>query len=227
MITYVTAFLLRPSSKHSVEDYKAHFDRLVATEIPIVLFLDRQLTWTFPANVLVVPVSLEETWVSQHVPESVVLPNVRSSTDTREYMMIQNSKTEFVFRASELNPWETEWFAWIDFGICHVFRETATTLERIRTLASPSAPCIRTAGIWSGFHPDLVDRVCWRFAGGFFLLHQSRIQAFHEAVKSSILRILPRFAWEVNVWADVERQGLDLGWFRADHNDTIIPFTES
>jgi hypothetical protein len=227
MITYVTAFLLRPDSKHPVEEYKAHFDRLVATEIPMVLFLDRQLSWTFPANVVVIPVSLEETWVGQHVPESVELPRVRSPTDTREYLMIQNSKTEFVWRASELNPWKTEWFAWIDFGICHVFRQPEITLERLRTLAPPSNPCIRTAGIWHWSPQDCFYQVCWRFAGGFFLLHQTRIQEFHEASQASIQRSLPRLTWEVNVWADVERQGLDLGWFLADHNDTIIPFTES
>jgi hypothetical protein len=227
MITYVTAFLLRPESKHPVEEYKAHFERLAATGISIVLFLDRQVSWTFPENVHVLPVSLEETWVAQNVPECVELPSIRSASDTREYLMIQNSKTEFVWRASELNPWKTEWFAWIDFGICHVFREPERTLERIRILVPPECPCIRTAGIWEGSYPDFFNQVCWRYAGGFFLIHQSRIEKFHEAVQTSILRILPQFAWEVNVWADVERRGVELGWYRADHNDTIIPCIET
>lgn len=227
MLTYVTAFLLRPESKHPVEEYKAHFERLAATGVSIVLFLDRQVSWTFPENVHVLPVSLEETWVAQNVPECVELPSIRSASDTREYLMIQNSKTEFLWRASELNPWKTEWFAWIDFGICHVFREPERTLERIRSLVPPECPCIRTAGIWEGSYPDFFNRVCWRYAGGFFLIHQSRIEKFHEAVQTSILRILPQFTWEVNVWADVELRGVELGWYRADHNDTIIPCIET
>ena len=223
MITYVTAFLLRPNSKHPVEEYKAHFERLAATNISLVLFLDRQLSWTFPDNVHVLPISLEETWVAQNVPETVELPTFRSASDTREYLMIQNSKTEFVWRAFELNPWNTEWFAWIDFGIVHVFRQPGETLGRIRSLAPPKFPCIRTAGIWEGSYPSFFNRVCWRYAGGFFLIHQTYVEKFHEAVQTSIARILPQFTWEVNVWADLEDRGLELGWYQADHNDTIIP----
>lgn len=221
MITYVTAFLVRPTSKHSILEYKFHFDRLVATGIPIVLFLDRRLTWSFPNHVVVIPTLLEETWVWKHVPESVELPPVRSSTDTREYMMIQNTKTEFVWKASQLNPWKTDWFAWIDFGIGHVFRNEET-FERIRTLSPPSIPGIHTAGIWTQAPEDLFETVCWKYAGGFFLIHTSRIETFHTAVHASILRNLPKFAWEVNIWADT---GLELGWYPSDHNDTIIPFT--
>lgn len=226
MITYVTAFLVRPTSKHSIFEYKSHFDRLVETEIPIVLFLDRQLSWSFPEHVYVIPISLEDTWVWNHVPTSVELPPVRSPTDTREYMMIQNAKTEFVWKASQLNPWDTEWFAWIDFGIGHVFREPET-YQRLRRLLPPSLPGIHTAGIWHWTPNNLFHNVCWRYAGGFFLIHESRIEKFHEAVQASILHHLPKFTWEVNIWADIEHRGVDLGWYQADHNDTIIPFTSS
>lgn len=222
MITYVTAFLVQPTSKHSVLEYKTHFDRLVETEIRIVLFLDRQLSWSFPEHVHVIPVSMEDTWVGQYVPDAVDLPPVRSPTDTREYMMIQNAKTEFVWKASQLNPWKTQWFAWIDFGIGHVFRHQ-NTYHRIQSLLPPIIPGIHTAGIWNWTPNNLFHGVCWRYAGGFFLIHESRIQEFHEAVQSSILRNLPKIAWEVNTWVDT---GLDLGWYQADHNDTIILFTQ-
>jgi hypothetical protein len=227
MITFVTAFLCGDSPKHSYEVYLSQFLRLANTGVPIVLFLDKRTGWTtFPKNVTIVDAHLADTWVGQTVYTDVLLPVIRSIADTREYMMIQNSKTEFVFRASQINPWNTDWFAWIDFGIGHVFKDPKNTFERIRTLAPPEGPCIRAAGIWRHTPEEIFHGVCWRFAGGFFLIHGSLTANFHDAVKASILRNAPRFAWEVNIWADVERNGLDLGWFQSDHNDTIIPSNE-
>ena len=227
MITYVTAFLCGKSPKHTYDTYLTHFRQLATTGIHIVLFLDKNTGWnSFPKNVLVIDSSLDETWVGKNVPKQAELPAIRSGNDTCEYMMIQNTKTEFVFRTSQINPYNTEWFAWIDFGIGHVFKEPEQTFERIRTLNPPKTPCIRTAGIWGHMSDKSCDRVCWRFAGGFFLAHVSRILQFHEAVKANIATNLPRIAWEVNVWGDVERGGIDLGWFPADHDDTIIPKNE-
>ena len=228
MITFVTAFIHRDGAKHTPNAYLAHFMRLANTGIPIVLFLDRISQWkSFPKNVKIIDISLSETWVGENVPDDVVLPVCRSSTDTREYMMIMNAKTEFVLRASQVNPFHTEWFAWIDFGIGHVFRDPDVTFERIRTFVPPTTPRVLVAGIWNHIPDSLFDRVCWRYAGGFFLAHVEYISKFNECVQSSILRNLPRFAWEVNMWADVERNGLPIQWFECDHNDTIIPAQET
>lgn len=224
MITFVTAFLCGSNPKRSTEVYRELFLRLAETGIPIVLFLDANTGWTsFPPNVRVISAALGDTWVGHNVPADVQLPNVRSQTDTREYMMIQSAKSEFVVRATQVNPFHTEWFAWIDFGIGHVFRSPETTLEQLKTMTPPLTPCMRTAGIWRHTPESLFDAVCWRFAGGFLLVHASLAESFHEEVTKSIQRNLPRFAWEVNTWADVERNGMDLGWFVSDHNDTIIP----
>ena len=224
MITLVSAFLCGSKPKHSPEEYLGHFHRIADTGAPIILFLDPRTGWTsFPDTVTVFPICLTDTWIGRTIPEDVELPSCRGSGDTREYMMIQHTKTEFLRRASECNPYGTEWFAWVDFGLGHVFRDPEATCERLRTLVPPPVPCIRTAGIWSFTPDDLTSCVCWRFAGGFMLAHSSKIHAIDDAVAASVSRSLPRFAWEVNTWADVERRGLDLGWFLASHDDTIVP----
>lgn len=221
----VTAFFPLPTAKHSVDTYRAQFAKLVALEKPIVLFLDRTLEWTFPSHVRVVPCSLRETWPAKLIPDEAQLPPYRSPADTLDYMRVQLAKTEFLVRATELFPQE-DWFLWVDFGLPHVFHRPEETLNRLRDLRMPSTPCIRTAGIWTCIPIPLMDSVCWRFAGGFVFVHRSRARVFDEAVRASVRRNLPRAAWEVNIWADVERNGLDLGWFAADHDDSIIPFTE-
>jgi hypothetical protein len=223
MITFVTSFLCGSNPKRSPDVYLDLFLRLADTGIPLVLFLDERTGWSsFPPNVHVIPASLSDTWAGRNVPTDAVLPELRSPEDTRDYMMIISAKSEFVARAAQINPFTTEWFAWIDFGIAHVVRSPDTTLARLKAMVPPPTPCMRTAGIWGHTPEQLGDAVCWRFAGGFFLLHTSLADKFHEEVIKSIQRSLPRIAWEVNVWADVERSGMDLGWYPSDHDDSIL-----
>jgi hypothetical protein len=217
-ITFVSCFLYGENPKRSYVTYKDLFDRLVSTGIRIVLFLDKRSSWTFPTNVHVEHVLLEDTWVGQHIPNNVVLPAVTSPQDTLEYMKIQNTKPEWLARASNLNPWNTDWFAWIDFGLVHVFRHPETTLSRLHHVPRRH----QTAGIWPKGTYDANDRVCWRFAGGFLMIHHSKAADFHRRVCDLLQRNLPRFAWEVNIWYKLEEEGWEFGWFAADHNDTIL-----
>jgi hypothetical protein len=225
MATLVTAFFPLPTAKHSVDAYRDQFAKLVALERPIVLFLDRSLNWTFPSHVRVIPCSLSETWPARLLPETAILPVHRGPADTVEYMRIMLAKTEFLVRATELVP-EADWVAWVDFGLAHVFRCPEETLARLRDLPMPPLPCRRTAGIWTWTPESLTEGVCWRFAGGFTLAHRSTVAEFDTAVQAAVRRLLPHAVWEVNAWAEAERQGLDLGWFAANHDDRIIPFTE-
>lgn len=223
MITFVSAFLCGQNPKRSYEAYKQHFESLVATDLSFVLFLDRRLDWTFPSNVTVYPVSLDETWVYAHVSPDSTLPTVRNKVDSLEYMLIQNTKLEWLARAIEHNPYQTDWFAWIDFGITHVFSNPYWTLQRLQTLRPPESPGLRTAGIWKSPTRDVWTAVCWRFAGGFLMGHKDALRNLVERFQSLVLREQPKFTWEVNLWALLETEGVDFGWFPSDHNDSIIP----
>lgn len=227
MITYVSGFFLRDSAKHTIDAYRCYFEALASTNIPIVLFLDEQLDWTFTPNVYVISISKNDLWTFQNVPETCNLPHHRDTCDTLDYMKMMNAKSDLVFIAKHLNLFQTQWFAWIDFGIVHVFRDTEQTLRRITELTPPFVPCMKTAGIWQHIPENVFERICWRFAGGFFLIHESLVDKFHDAVRETIQKNLPNFAWEVNVWAELERTGFDLGWYPANHDDSIIPFTPS
>lgn len=222
MTTYVTAFLHGSNPKRSYEEYKVYFDQIVQTEIPIVLFLDHRSTWTFPENVHVEHVSLENTWVGRHIPADAEPPAVRSSADTLEYIRIQNTKPEFLMMASYIDPFKTEWFAWIDFGLAHVFQDPQTTLERLRNLQPPDHPCVRMAGIWNILMPA-VDTVNWRFAGGFLFIHRTMTEHFFTESWKTIQKILPKATWEVNIWALMELDGFPFESFYAPHDDTMIP----
>lgn len=223
MITFVTSFLHIDAVHRSHDEYKRFFDSIAESGIQIVLFLDKKSDWTFPANVCVYKVSIEDTWVGKNIPDESVLPDTLSITkDTCRYMKAINTKPEWLYRASRENPFQTEWFAWIDFGLAHVFKNPVETISRLRDMYPPTVPCIKMAGICP--KSDISPRtVHWRFAGGFFMGHTSTLEALHMAAIAKLASIQPVITWEVNVWAMLEADGFDMGWFLSDHNDTIIP----
>lgn len=223
MITFVSAFLCGENPKRSYEAYKQYFETLAATELKFVLFLDKRLDWTFPSNVIVYPVSLEDTWIYQHVSATSTLPHIRNKVDSFEYMVIINSKLEWLVRAINENPYQTDWFAWIDFGIVHVFSNPYWTLQRLIALQPPTTLGLRTAGIWKHQTRDVWNVICWRFAGGFLMGDRDSLCTTYRRFQEIVLREQPKFAWEVNLWALMEAEGVDFGWFPCDHDDSIIP----
>jgi hypothetical protein len=132
------------------------------------------------------------------------------------YLKVQHSKTEWVVRTIEANPFQTEWFAWIDFALPHVFWDP-TTVTRLQTLTVPNSPTLITPGIWPYSLENEWNRVQWRFAGGFMLGHASRFRELHEKMQALVIQTLP-----VNYWAMLEKQGMEFGWFQANHNDSML-----
>lgn len=228
-ITFVTTFLLPPDRPviGSLDKYRAQFETIAQTGIPIVLFLDSTITeWTFPENVHVVKVSLADTWIDSVAPASGTydITSVRTPKDTLGYMKIQHTKAEWLVRARAMNVYATIWYAWIDFGIVRVL--DAPAIDRLKTMKPPLEERIVTPGCWAWILDDtnVWKGVHWRFCGGFILMHKNLIEPFWEQYKATILRELPRFTWEVNIWALMESDGLNFGWTPCcEHSPEIIP----
>ena len=129
--TVFTTMLIRQSDggmTRPVAVYLEHFEKLAATGLPIVLYLDRSLTTQrFAANVTVVPTSIRDLdlWQAVH-HRSLQLPSVRNAIkDTADYLTIINAKTELLRRTIAMGLPATH-HAFIDFGLFHVVRDTPT-----------------------------------------------------------------------------------------------------
>lgn len=243
--TFVTALIdLRDdrTDDKSLQRYAEHFHKLAATGIPIHCFISPSALATLElprtTNVFYDPIELESLELYkclQNIEYTCPVSNTPKK-DTRDYMILQNAKTEFVRRVIEQNIYQTSHFAWIDFGIFHVFKQhpdTAAQFLQILAYSTLQPTCLFFPGCWEkGAGSDgLFERVNWRFCGGFFLGDRESLLEFcnlHLTNLPLIVVLKKRLVWEVNFWHFLELyHNLRVDWFAADHNERIICIPQS
>jgi hypothetical protein len=235
--TVITSMLIPQSNGQMtmpVTDYLAHFEHLVATGLPIVLYLAPSLVGSVHApNVTVVPTAIEDLplWRAMQGLDLRLPAQINTFKDTADYLALVNSKTELVRRTIAMTDVDAM-HAFVDFGIFHVIRDTARAQHRLRALGDTYAKLVTLAGINRDVADyveiaDYVDRVNWRFCGGFFYGPTAAMAEFAVRHQRRARALLPTLTWEVNVWAWMERQGeLACQWYQAGHDDSIFDFPE-
>jgi hypothetical protein len=71
----------------------------------------------------------------------------------------------------------------------------------------------------------LLDDICWRFSGGFFLGDFVSILRFYDwylGEFSRFLRTYRKLVWDVNFYAYLEKDYKGITWYPGNHDDTII-----
>ena len=67
--------------------------------------------------------------------------------DNIDYIFTMCNKTEFIRDAIEINPYNTEYFVWIDFGIYHMFdNKDELFIQSIKNIRVTDENNIRIAG---------------------------------------------------------------------------------
>ena len=232
--TFVTAFLdlgEDRSKDKSVEKCFTLFLKLVSTGIDIHLFLSKSYTETYerivgsPANIKIEYIELNELDTYRDIQNiNYGMPQIRTEHhDTRNFMILMNSKIEFVHRA--ILTGNSSHYAWIDFSIFHVFKDIDATTKYLKMLSvSVLKDGLFIPGCWEPGEPSFAS-VWWRFCGGFFIGDKESLNVFYRSSHSLLSTIisLKGLTWEVNVWSWLEHIGhLKCIWYKADHNDSII-----
>ena len=233
MLTFVTAFLdlhEDRSQDKSVDTCFQHFQKLAKTGIPLILFTSIVYIDKFRdfPNVTVIPIELHDLLIYKQTECVFGLPSNRTPHhDTRAFMILMNAKIEFIKRAMDFC--NSSHLAWIDFSICHVFRDEKT-LGYLQMLSKTqlTVSCSAFPGCWQkgDGYSQISSNVNWRFCGGFFLGDRTFLSNLFDLYMYAYPKILRDHAtclWEVNVWHILEQEyGFVPGWFKADHNDSIV-----
>jgi hypothetical protein len=249
MITFVTAYMTIYDKPYLNKDQTwrfAQFEKICQTGISLAVFCSRdaepgfreEILAKYPNVLLFATLDLYETHAHQTFmtvakDHEIGMPNTRCiEKDTAEYMLLMNSKTEFLNRVIQKNPFGSEHFAWIDFSIFYIFRGREALCQKILRDMSQRfiiPRFITMPGCWGKEHvveDRLLNDICWRFCGGFFMGSADLISEFHGVVVENFeafLREHKKLVWEVNFWAYLEmKKGWQVLWFPADHNERIL-----
>lgn len=226
-LTYVSAYFKIYSASN--EGYVEHFMKFAKQGYKITVFADAEsLPHLAPAreldNVIIrTDLQFDDLPLTKQFPrESTNLPTSRNTEkDTYEYMILMNSKLEFIKQANIT----TRYAAWIDFGITKILKDLPLAIKKLNNIVIPTDKVLIP-----GCHGPVAtgpDRVNWRFCGGLVFGTLDMLNTLQLATLPVLdkLASLKKLTWEVNVWADTEAINPNIfSWYKADHNDTIFDF---
>lgn len=219
-VRFVTAIVLPKSGEpyRPLSVYVEHFTHLVDAGVPLSVFVDERIQEPLPTapHVDIHPTSMDSWWKDGELP---TFRNLEK--DTSSYMSIQYQKLRWVSEATALYP--AQYFAWIDFGVFHMFDDPQVAKEKLRALASrdtfPTTSTILTPGCWPVTNYPVWDAICWRFCGTFFIGHRDVFPKAWDRQNAIIDANAPRLTWEVNIWTLMEDI---MTWYLASHNDLLL-----
>lgn len=244
--TFVTAFLDLREDRSKDKSFDTCFQlarKLFSTLNCFYVFLSRtfetegnQLMKEFP-NIHIQYIELEELETYKEVESTPVnLPTVRTEHhDTKAFMILMNSKIEFVYRAIQDNRFGSTHFAWIDFSIFHVLRNVDSSTKYLQLLGNTKFKdqLLVFPGCWDKGRDEntIFYRVSWRFCGGFFLGDKDSLSNWYSLYRREFSHILQNngvLPWEVNIWHYMELQyEFHPQWFAANHDDSILRIPSS
>jgi hypothetical protein len=238
-----------PFENKDVEWRFGHFRKIAKTGIQLCVFCSpdneaylENFAKEFPNIRIMKYIAIQDTWsyklvsmLSADGSGPIELPAHRNEPkDTVEYICMMHSKVEFLNTAIATDPFGSTHFAWIDFNVAYIFKDNAYVEEYLRVLAQRTfaADFLAIPGCWEKQKPEtcLLDNICWRFCGGFFIGSKARVQEFHAKYVEFFPMFLEthrKLIWEVNFWAWLETNTdwTPPTWFKGDHNDSIIQIT--
>ena len=244
MITIVSAYINinRTIGQRTREDYLKFGKKILEINSPKIIFLDKETIDHLGESYIrsltkttIIPFEKDELML--HKINKIRLPNPPSyeTKPTVEYLAIQMNKTEWIRKAIELNPFETEQFIWIDLGIYHIFNDATVFSKSIEQSISRTYPNVRIAGIRpinpnispSSLNPTspIFDLPMWYFAGGVFGGHKDSLLLFADRVRNKVREFITagRLTWEINIWYALYFQNKELfDIYYCDHNKSIL-----
>jgi hypothetical protein len=221
-VTFVTALIDlhdEVNAYRSPEKRIEFFKKLNDTGIRLHVFVSPEHRDKIAVtNGVIETICLEDLY-TYHLSPSGLPDNRMAGKDTRNFLILMNSKIELVNRAIESCMHSSTHYAWVDFNIFHVLTDAANDqFKRLSDATYPST-CMYVPGCWD--NQVIWDSINWRFCGGFFLGDIQSLRVFYGMCYSEYPNI-PKLTWEVNMWAYLESIGWTCTWYLADHDNTIL-----
>ena len=243
IITFVTAFFniyKHPSNSEAITKRFDKFKEIAITGIQICIYTEpdfidtfNELIKEFPNIKLMDPINLKDSNIAK-IGSTIdyTLPTIRNEdTDNDEFMIFINTKYELLENAMLVNPWNSSYFAWIDFSLSYIFNNLKESQSQLMFLSNLKLTNkFFTIGGWEKTKIPLDklnnENVVWRFCGGFLLGDIDSVKEFTNLSKQYLhvfMNLYKKLTWEVNFWSWLETYvGWKPIWFHTMFNDGII-----
>jgi hypothetical protein len=240
-VTIVSSFInnLHPQRKDkSIETYFQLGTLLLKSNIQKIIFVDESMYEKIKEyqnhNTKIILVDKTKYYLHPYMNSECMrnftLKTDNPNKDTIEYMVTMSLKTEWMREAVNINPFGSDHFIWIDFGIRHMIKcdENAFT-ALIENLNDKKYNKIHIASIWNlqqNTNKNVYEEILWYFAGSVFGGSKEKILTFADLMREKCLQIIHEkqtLMWEVNIWYLIYLENKDLfDCYYCDHNNTII-----
>lgn len=238
MATFVSAFISNANNRkdRTIEKYIDFGNKFVELPVKKVIFLEKDIYEQYFKNK-----DNELTKFILFNKNDIYLYNYKnnitnlsintdnSDKDTIDYMFIMCYKTEWIKKAIQINPYETQQFIWIDFGIFHIIKDEHIFKNSILNMENKIYNNIRIASCWNPqiqYQIDIYKQIAWYFAGGVFGGDKQSLLHFADLMKEKCIEIIcekKSIMWEVNIWYLIYKKFSELfSLYTADHNLTIL-----
>jgi hypothetical protein len=244
MTTFVTSFFDLNNFEDRREDKNTDFYvknglKLLTQPFNFVVFTDEKTKETLSKmienkpNIKMITMNFEDLPVCKILDKNIVtLPGGRNhQKDTYNYMAIMISKTFFIEKAIELDPYNTSHFTWIDFGILYLCSDAMLELVpdilgRINNfledpkISIPGCTHPHVFGDGLSIQEHLSSYPVWWFCGGFFHGSKEFLLEFSKAMYEvlDVMKSQNIITWEVNIWVYIYNKYPGLfRWYCADH----------
>jgi len=236
-VSIVTAFVSNVNSFRDVQKYIDNGKCLLEIEtVNKIVFIEQHIYDTYFKNnmfknIHFVFIKFNDLYISQekHKITKFSIETTNNIKDTIDYMIVQCHKTEWLRQAIELDPFQSDNFIWIDFGIKHVINDDKISEYICNMTKKQFVDKIRIAGCWdinAYYHNSIYKKIMWYFAGGVFGGSKEIMLHFASLMREMCLRIINEdntITWEVNIWYLIyinNKEMFDI--YEANHNSSIL-----
>jgi tetratricopeptide (TPR) repeat protein len=233
--SFVTAYFQLDESKNN--DYFSEFNRLVETNFPIVLFLDKKLENKANElkknnNLKIVLLDWNDLYINKLLQDQVKnlkTPEILGNTiDNTNNLILLNSKTFFVKLALDLIE-NVDTLVWIDFDglkqtndIEH-FKRNFSKLKKYEKVFIPGGSMEKTL-LDSN---KIMENINSRFLGSVFICPKDLVNKFNDEYKKEMEMLFKenKITWDVNIWSNIEYNNENLiKHFRSNNSKAMFGF---
>jgi hypothetical protein len=240
MTTIVSAFISNVNSRkdRNIDTYYLLGKIFLKSTTPKIIFLDENMYNLIQDddydknNTHIIKYNKNDCYLYNYIKNlnKFNLNTDNHSKDTIEYMFIQCNKTEWIRKAIEIDPFKSNNYVWIDFGIRQNFNcQDNEFIEKLNKLYYKNYDKVRIGNIWNleyRYNINILTQISWYFAGGVFGGDKKSLLKFSDLMKEKCIDIISNnntIMWEVNIWFIIYNKYPELfSTYLCNHNNTII-----